>query len=225
MSGHQGHRQRVRDKFEKFGASAFEDHELLEMLLFFAIPRADTNGLAHSLIDRFGSFVNVLNADDGELASVEGIGPRSASLIKTVAAVAGRYIQENNGIKSAFGSLDTVGEHLVGLFAGESDEKLYLLAFDQRGRLVKEHHVVSGANGEIELSTRFISDIAIKHGSAHVILAHNHPSGYAYPSKSDTEMTYRVKYALSQVGVTLIEHFIVAGNKYYPIIRNSDIVE
>ena len=223
VSEHQGHRQRMRAKFDNFGAAPFEDHELLEMLLYFALPRIDTNLLAHKLIDRFGGIVEVLNADEKELVSIEGIGPNSARLIKTVAAMAGRYIQRNNNVKSAFGSLDTIGEHLIGLFAGESTEKLYLLAFDQKGKLVKECQIASGSNGDVEFSTRFISDVAIKHNSAHVVLAHNHPGGYEYPSKNDIEMTYRAKYILSQIGITLVEHFVISGNKYYPIIKNNSI--
>ena len=215
----------MKAKFDSFGAAPFEDHELLEMLLYFALPRIDTNLLAHKLIDRFGGLVEVLNADEKELLSIEGIGPNSEHLIKTVAATAGRYIQRNNNVKSAFGSLDTIGEYLVGFYAGESTEKLYLLLFDQKGKLVKECHIASGSNREIEFSARVISDIAIKHRSAHVVLAHNHPNGYEYPSKNDVEMTYRAKYALSQVGITLLEHFVIAGNKYYPIIKNNGIVE
>ncbi len=224
MNEHQGHRQRMKAKFDKFGPSVFEDHELLEILLYFAIPRVDTNLLAHKLLERFDGLTGVLNADESELTKIEGIGPQSAWLIKTAAAMAGRYIQRENKADNAFDDIAKLGEYLVGLFAGESCEKLYLLALDKKGRIIEEIHIASGVMDRLEFSSRRIADIAIRVNSSHVILAHNHPSGYARPSKNDTDMTYRVQYALSQVGVKLIEHFIVSGSEYYTILRNNDIL-
>lgn len=215
----------MKAKFDRFGAETFEDHELLEILLYFAIPRADTNLLAHRLINRFGSFVDVINADESELLAVEGVGPKSAYLIKTVAATSGRYIQRSNEIGNVFKDIESVGEHLVGHFVGESSEKLYLLTFDPKGRLIDERQIANGAKGGMEFSTGAIADTAIKLGSSHVVLAHNHPSGYARPSKNDIDMTYRIKYSLSQLGIKLIEHFVIAGNNYYPIIKNNNLTE
>ena len=223
MNEHQGHRQRMKAKFDKFGAEAFEDHELLEILLYFAIPRADTNLLAHRLINRFGSFVDVINADESELLTVEGVGPKSAQLIKAVAVTAGRYIQRDNEINNAFRNLDSIGNHLIGHFVGESSEKLYLLVFDPKGRLIEERQIANGSKGGLEFSAAYIADTAIRLNSAHVVLAHNHPSGYAYPSKNDIDMTYKIKYTLSQLGIQLIEHFVIAGNNYYPIIKNNNL--
>ena len=213
----------MQAKFDKFGAECFEDHELLEMLLYFSIPRIDTNLLAHRLIDRFGSLGGVLDADINELRSVEGIGEKSAFLIKLTAATTGRYIQNENEIKNAFTDIDEVGRHLVGVFAGESCEKLYLIILDKKGRETDRVHIASGSMERLEFSAKQIIDIAIRSGSSNVILAHNHPGGYARPSKNDTDMTYRVRDTLSKVGIKLIEHFVVSGNQYYPIILNSDI--
>ena len=222
MNDHKGHRERVKKKFLKDGLDSFADHEVLEFLLFFGIARVNTNLIAHHLVERFGDLNGVLNADIADLSAVEGIGEHSATLIKLSAAIAGRYIMGKACKNGAFSDLSAMGEYLVGRFLGESSEKLYMLMLDSKGKLVCEQCILEGSLNSVGAPINLIVNKAIKNDSANIVLAHNHPSGSVRPSDRDRDTTARLKYLLEQSGIKLVEHFVIAGNLYCPII-NSEI--
>lgn len=211
----------MRERLSQNGALSLRDHELLEMLLYFSIPRVNTNMMAHNLLDKFGDICGVLNADERELTKVEGIGPNSASAIKTVAGVVGRYIMCENEITNAFSDPDMLGRYLTGIFVGEAHEKLYALVLNQKGKIVEKACVATGAVNFVNLPVRKIADMAVSHGATHVILAHNHPNGCAMPSAEDIQLTLNVKETLSMLGINLLEHFVICGNRYQLIIRSG----
>ncbi len=211
----------MRKRLEYFGAESLNDHELLEMLLYLSIPRADTNLIAHKLLDRFDNICGVLNADTDELEKIDGIGKSSACAIKTVAAVVGRYIKCENKPENAFFDFARLGNYLVGLFAGEARERLYLLVLDQKGRIIDETCIGDGVKNSVQISVRKIADTAIRHNATHVVLAHNHPGGCAAPSEEDIELTLRAREMLSLIGITLFEHFVVCDNRYRLILAGG----
>ena len=205
---HAGHRQRLRKKFLQQGADSLEPHELLELLLFYAVPRANTNPTAHELLRQFGSLKNVLSAP-------EGLGESSALLIALVARLYCRAMVDS--MEESRDILDTterLGRYFVALLASESREVMYQLSLDAKGRLLKRFKVNEGCAAGVDFDVRKIVVNAISSNASMVVLAHNHPSGIALPSDEDCAGTEAVREALDVVSVKLVDHIIVADNDF-----------
>ena len=211
---HDGHRQRLRERFIKYGMESFTDIEALEILLFYAVPRRDTNALAHALLEYFGSYRGVLEADFKSLEKVPGIGENAAALIKLVAAHSMRYqIALRSAIKR-IASVEDAGEYLRPFFAYAKRELVYMLSLDARQTVIRCHLLAEGASGQVNLVPRDVAELALYDGAVSVILAHNHPSGVALPSNSDFCTTERLKKALSVISVDLYDHLIFADDEF-----------
>ena len=212
---HAGHRQRLRKKFLQLGADSLEPHELLELLLFYAVPRANTNPTAHELFRQFGSLKNVLTAPVEDLVRVEGLGESSALLISLVARLYCRAMVES--MEESRDILDTterLGKYFVALLAAESREVMYQLSLDAKGRLLKRFKVNEGSAAGVDFDVRKIVVNALSSNASMVVLAHNHPSGVALPSGADCAGTEAVREALDVVNIVLADHIIVADNDY-----------
>ena len=218
---HTGHRERLRKKFNTL-PSALEDHEILEALLFFSVPRANTNEVAHALIKRFSSLNGVLDADINQLQQVDGVGPSSALLIKEVSEIVRRYwVHQTEEKKSILRSHEALGEYLKSLFIGINVEVSYILLFDPSKNLIDTFTLSNGNNNSAIIPMHKIAQLVTNHNTAYVILAHNHPGGKAIPSGEDIAVTRVVKNFLAPLQIQLIDHFIVAGDHCVPIL-NSD---
>lgn len=212
---HAGHRQRLRKKFLQLGADSLEPHELLELLLFYAVPRANTNPTAHELLRQFGSLKNVLAAPVEDLVRVEGLGESSALLISLVARLYCRAVADS--MEESRDILDTterLGRYFVALLSPETREVMYQLSLDAKGRLLKRFKVNEGCTAGVDFDVRKIVVNAISSNASMVVLAHNHPSGVALPSDADCAGTEAVREALDVVNVKLVDHIIVADNDY-----------
>ena len=216
---HDGHRARCKDRLIKAGADVFFDHELLEILLFFAIPRVNTNDIAHKLIDRFGSLDNVLSADHRELMSVDGIGYNSAVLIKLVDAIRKRSDKKVVRKKPKMNKRSVTTEYIVELFRHEKTEKLYLIALDNSSRVIECFCVAKGESSFTDVAVAKILRASVHLNAASVIVAHNHPNGIAVPSTRDIEMTQKIYSGLRALEVKLIDHFIVSGDRCNPMMH------
>lgn len=192
----------------------FADHELLEMLLFGSIPRVNTNGTAHNLIDHFGSLDAVFDADIDSLIAVDGINTSSAIHIKLVSSLWRRYSQLKATDSSPVFNKKTIGEMLVNSYRMVSKERVLLLLFDSSARLIGIKTISEGASNSSEFNTRQIAEISLACGASYIALAHNHPGGRAEPSDADMTSTRLLKRALDMIDLTLIEHFIVSGDEY-----------
>lgn len=215
MGIHDGHREKKRRQFLEHGLDSFADHEALELLLFYAIPRRDTNAVAHRLLEKFGTLDGVLSAPVEELCQVEGVGETAASLLRLVPQVYRRARLSAAGQETILNSTRLAGDYLLCLFIGETHtEVLYELCLDRKGKLLACRKVGTGGVSAVSVDIRKIVENALLTGASDVILAHNHPSGVALPSEDDYAATYQVREALRTVGVRLIDHIVVSDDDY-----------
>lgn len=210
-SVHEKHRARMQARVERDGLESLAEHEALEYLLFLAIPRQDTNELAHRLIEYFGDFCKVMEADPAELVRVKGIGPRSAQVIHTVMAFGRYYGLKKRKRRTALDQMEHAIEYVKPLFFGEQNELLYLILLDDKCRPVRDMRIAEGVPNRVQIDTRkLLRDVARTEATCG-ILAHNHPSGMAVPSDADLIATLGIMKALDPLGVSILDHIIVAG--------------
>lgn len=213
---HAGHRERLRKRFLASGLEGFSDHEVLELLLCYAIPRRDVNDMAHELIDRFGSLAGVLDAPANEIMSVAGIGEQAAVLIKLIPQMTRKY--QLSGIrgsgKPVLDNVEKAGEFVIPHFQSMTEETAYMLCLDKRCRLICLLTIGGGDEFKAIASARNLVELAVSHKADSVLLAHNHPGGVPVPSVEDVAATRRIGEALRAVGVALTDHLIVVGNEF-----------
>ena len=221
MSYHDGHRQRMKERFLAEGLDHFHDHQVLELLLYFSIPRIDTNEIAHRLIEHFGSFSQVLDAPVEELKKVEGIGANSALFLSLVAA-AGRYYQVDSASQAKIlTSVEDCGRYLIPHFDGRRNELVYLLCLDAKCKVLACKEIGEGSVNSAGVPIRRIVETALATNATSVVLAHNHPSGLALPSDADIHTTYRVAAALNAVEIGLIDHIVVADDDFVSLSQSG----
>lgn len=219
---HEGHRQRLKNKFLENGFTGFEHHNILEMLLFYSIPRKDTNEIAHDLLNHFGgSLKNVFNASFDELIQVNGISENSATLIKMIPLIAREYLSDYGDSKESFDSEKRIGEYFVNKFIGETKEVVYAMLLNNKFELIDCVKIHEGSVNSAFVSPRKIIDSVVKQNAAMIVLAHNHPDGNVCPSMEDISTTANLISIFRPFDVELIEHFLVAGNSYSAIIRQT----
>jgi len=214
MSVHDGHRERLRDGFREHGLDGFNDLNALELLLFYAIPRRDTNEIAHALLDQFGSLQDVFGASEQELCAVPGVGVQTASLLRLVPQMMRKSAVSKTGELRSIRSPDDAGRYLLPRFLYEQNELVLLLCLDSRKRVIACVEVGRGVVNATETSLRLIVETALKHKAVSVILAHNHPDGIARPSVEDDAVTAQVMKSLALVGISLNDHIIVANEEF-----------
>ena len=214
MGIHDGHREKMRQRFMTGGLDAFADHEILDLLLYYAIPRRDTNPIAHALMERYGSLPAVLAAPMEDLKRTEGIGESAAVLLHLVPQVCRRARLAQVGEDQVLNSSERAGAYLLECFDGESREVIYQLCLDRKGKLLACKRLGEGSVASADLDVRRLVENAILTGASAVILAHNHPSGVALPSDGDYTATMRVRAALNAIGIELADHIIVADGDF-----------
>lgn len=211
---HEGHRDRLKNRFLTEGLDGFEQHQILELLLFYVIPRRDTNPLAHQLLEKYGSLASVLEADPKDLASMTGIGNNTALLLSIIPSLARIYFKDKWGEKPVLNSSSKAGEYAVSLFAGRNYEVFYVICMDAQNRVNFAALVHEGTINEAPVYPRLIVETALRHQANSVILAHNHPGGSLKPSSADIEVTKRISSALGAIAINVVDHIIVAGSGY-----------
>lgn len=215
---HDKHRERLRNRFLN-SPDSFEDHELLELTLFYSIPRKNTNEIAHRLLNRFGSVKGVLDANIEALTEVEDVGLKTALYLKSIAKLVSKYSVSEQKSDELLKSPATLSYFLKSLFIGTQNESSYILLFDNSKRLVACEKIGEGFSMEHNLSLRKAVSSALANNAASAILVHNHPNGKAFPSGEDIHATNKAKMILESLGVILMEHFIVTEKECRPIIN------
>ncbi len=208
---HDGHRNRMREKFMKTGFDNMEDHEILEMMLFYCIPRKDTNETAHILLNSLGTLVDVFEAPTDSLESY-GLSHNAAVYIKMITAFCRKYYIDKTKNKSFNLHGGNIQERIYPQFIGINDhERLVMLLVDTHGRELYSGVVSDGSLSNLTADIKKMQELSLKYHAWGAIIAHNHPSGLPVPSKSDIEMTRLLKEKLSAINVQLLDHFIVCG--------------
>lgn len=216
---HTGHRERLRQRLRTAGLQAFSEHEVLELLLTYAIPQRNVNPLAHELIAVFGSLNAVLSADESELMRVKGMG-KGAALFLTMMPQLMRYCQMNAlGERPKITTVPDARAYCAPLFFGVTEEQLYMLCLDQAGHVLHRTLLHTGTVDQVALHPRTVVETALRHNAYSVILAHNHPSGVAEPSQLDIDVTKQVATALYLIGIHLVDHMIFGGGEAYSMTR------
>ena len=210
---HKFHRERLRTRFVENGIDSFHEHEILEMLLFYSIPVANTNPLAHKLLSQFGSLKNVFEAPMEALARVDGMGEKSALFISFVNKIFLR-LSEITPQEMVFSDYDTVGQFLVNEFKYDKKERVIALLLDAKFRLISKEKVGNGDFKSCDIDTRTLLTNVLNKNAAKVILAHNHVDGNPFPSINDKVATTSLISLLNQVGIELTEHYIICDDKY-----------
>lgn len=211
---HEGHRKRLKDKFEKLGLDPFDDHEALELLLFWAIPRKDTNRIAHALIDKFGSISSVFDAPSKLLMEVDDVGKSCAMFLNLIPQIARVYEESKYLSNKKVPSLEECCTKLVLKFIGRTNEVVAIMLFDSKGKIVFDGIISYGSVNAVEVYSRKIIELISAYSATSLILAHNHPSGVAIPSSSDIRSTDELSMTLRSMRVKLIDHIIVADGDY-----------
>ena len=211
---HEGHRKRMKERFIKSGLDDFAPHNILELLLFYSIPRGDTNPVAHRLIDTFGSLSGVFDATPEELAKVDGVGENSAILISMIPQIARKYLEDKAETANIVGGCSDIGAFLLPKFVGRTNEALMMVSIDNKNKIISCSVVAEGTVDSAKVSRRKIMEEAMKVKATRVILAHNHPCGVAVPSSEDVVMTKEIGRLFAQVGIELVDHIIVANDDY-----------
>ena len=223
MSTHEGHRKRLKKRFLKEGLDGFEQHNLLELLLFYAIPLKDTNVLAHELINRFGSLAGVMDAPISRLMEVPGVGDNTAVLLKLIPQLCRCYLISKKDGEVCIGSAEQAGKYLLPHFFGASNEKVLLICLDAKCKVINLVTLVEGGVNSAHIDIRQIVEHALYAKATSVILAHNHTSGIALPSEEDEKTTKAVQNALKAVGIALSDHIIIADNDFVSMEQNGSI--
>ncbi len=218
---HTAHRQRIKKRYLDNGLSSFSDHEVLELLLTYALPRQDTNAIGHRLMQRFGSLSGVFEATVDELCKVDGIAIHSAILIHMIHELCGAYLFDREKAVVLFDNVQTIGEYLVSRFIGATHEMVFGLFLDNGMHLISCKLLSEGDINSSHFSMRTLAQTALSANASHVIIAHNHPHGSIIPSDDDLNATNCCRSALDTVGVSLIDHYIVSGNQFFATVSQK----
>ena len=224
---HGGHRQRMRERLKTSGVSSFADHELLEMLLYNIFPRKDTNETAHKILDEFGGSLELLlNADPADLERRCGLNGNAAVLFSIVAELGKRSVYGKFKEKMLIDSSEIAGNYVKFLLSHEKRECFYAICLDAQSRLINAALVSHGIINQTNVYIRNVVEAVIKYNAVSVILAHNHPSGKLIPSESDIITTVSIIKVLNSIDVNVVDHIIVADDKYMSmadekLIKNS----
>lgn len=211
---HEGHRKRIRKKFLLNGTDSLEDHEILELALFYAIPRKNTNEISHALLEKFGSIPSIFDAPVNMLKEVSGMGESSAVFIKLISGLSRLYMERKHFSKENGLNLSQLSDKLMLKFIGRTEEAVAVILLDAKGKVIYDGIVNKGTVNAVDLYARKIIELIVLYNASSVLLAHNHPSGVAVPSMQDIDSTGRLNKIFSGMSVNFLDHIIVADNDY-----------
>lgn len=221
MSIHKEHRQRLKQRFLREGLDNFDDLYILELLLFYCVPRRDTNDIAHNLLNHFGSLTRVMEAGVEELKKVPGVGDGVAtffSLLQQLDRVC--EIRRNTDI-SIINSHADIRKLMLARMDKQRNETVYLLCMDAKRKVLRLEKVSEGSVNSANVPIRRIAEVALAANATSVILGHNHPGGLAFPSAEDIDTTNHIAKALWAMDIELADHVIVSDGEYISLAQSG----
>lgn len=221
---HKNHRKRVKDRFLSEGLSSFADHEILELLLFYAIPQGDVNPLGHRLLDKFSTPKAVFDASLEELCSVEGMGYHSSVLIKMIPHLAQYYASLSLRDKKQLATSYDAGTYVCGKIGCLKSEVFSVICLDSQKNILAFEILEEGTVSDANVHPRKVVECALRHNCAAVILAHNHPSGGAYASENDRRITRQLCTILEGIGIDVVDHIIAASAEKFISMSDSGLM-
>lgn len=221
---HEGHRQRLKNRFLSEGLSSFEDHEVLELLLFYAIPQGDTNPLAHRLLDHFSTLSSVFDASVEELCSVSGVKEHTATLIKLIPQISQFYTSLSVREAKYLSHVEEAGRYVCGMIGCLKNEVFAVICLDSQNKVLAFEILESGTVTQANVHPRKVVECALRHNASSVILAHNHPSGGAYASESDRLLTSKLCNLLEGMDIRVVDHIIAASSSKFVSMSNSGLM-
>lgn len=219
---HSGHRQRLKDRFVKEGLSNFNEINALELLLFYCVPRRDTNDLAHRLLEHFGSFDKVIDATPEQLEQVEGVGSQISTFIHLLPDLAKYYHNiKKKRRDTIMTNVGDCGDYMLPMFMNQRNEVVYLLCMDAKRKVLSCDFIGEGSVNSANVPVRRIVETALNAGASVVVIGHNHPSGLALPSGEDVQTTKLLARALRTVDVILFDHLVFADNEFVSLVQSG----
>lgn len=223
-----GHRERVRKKFLENGFNGLEDYEVLELLLFYVIPRKDTKAIAKELIKRFKTLANVLKADTLELKTIDGLGPVAITFLKMIGALPAKIYKDElknqkliKDDKNKITDKEVLLSFLRNKIGYEDVEKFYVIYLSSSNEVIAFEESSSGTLDRSSIYPREIYKRVIMENAKSIIIAHNHPSGNTCPSKCDIDITNEIAKGLKNFGALLIEHIIITRDSYFSFLEEG----
>lgn len=219
---HEKHRDRVRNRFiRERSLENFEEHQVLELLLFYAVPRRDTNELAHRLINEYGSLYNLMNASPESIEKRCKVSKNTAVLISMIPSLTRKFLTSGNKELDQILAYSVACKYFGGLMVGQDYESFYMICLDLNKYVKKIVKISDGTRSQTPVVMEVIMEHAIMYGTTFVLIGHNHPSGNKLPSSTDLEATSVIQEALNYVNVKLLDHIIVCGDEFYSFAQNN----
>ncbi len=225
MGIHDGHREKLRRNFIAVGLEGKSDHQILELLLTYALPRIDVNPLAHELIDKFGSLSGVLDADISQLTKIKYVSENVAVLIKLIPQISMKYYQSKHGERIRLNTVDAIKDYMIPQLVSEKSEVFFVLCLDTHLNLIRAIKHSEGSPSKTAIDIRSLANQVLNTGTDRIILVHNHLSNSVTPSAHDIQATKRIATAFELINVTVLDHIIISGDKYFSFFANKDILE
>lgn len=211
-----GHRQRLRDKFSRFGLDKMTDEEIVELLLTFGTPRRDCKQAARQLIGEFGSIKAIFEAEPERLTNIRDVGPINSVAIRFISAVAGRFLEQGLIGRNYLESAKDVLAYLASEFAAQTNEVFKIVFLDSANGVIELAGMPEGIVGAATIHPRALLEKAFKLGASAFVFAHNHPSGRVEPSPADFRVTRQLAHAAFLVEMSVIDHLVVGlGGEYF----------
>lgn len=219
INPHKSHRKRLKNRFINEGLENFEKHNALELLLFYSIPRKDTNDIAHELMEHYNSFAAIFDADYDDLIRQKNITENTAVLIKLIPAIAKMYRMDKKGRYLLFNNVEDIGKFLVDYYFGYTREVMVAVLLNNNFEMIECVKIAEGSVNSASITFRKIAEIGLAKQAASFILAHNHPDGSLIPSEQDKLLTMNIKSTFEGINFPMIEHYIIAGEYYTTILH------